>query len=133
MAGKLKLSKELFKMLCPLSFYENLDCFISTLLMLPKLCFKNIRRLTVQTLKKLCPLAFCESFESFTSVLLILPKLCVRNVLVLLFIYVYYGLNIADGLLYRLIDTRFLFLPVSSLGSFLNSIASGPLVLLRWS
>ena len=84
--------------------------------------FKLTKNLFKSMLMNIFPLIFCESLESFESVLLILPKLCTKNIIILIFIYIYYSLILADGLFYKFINTRYLFLPMSSLGTFLNPV-----------
>lgn len=73
-------------------------------------------------IRNFCPLLLGESFEDFSRIVLIFPDFTVENVIVLLVVYTFYLMFIADGFFYWAIDTQFLLLPRKSLGPFLSSI-----------
>ena len=80
-----------------------------------KLMLKNMFKLTF-------PFLFCKSLEDFTSIVLIFPKFNFKNFLTLVCIYLHDMIFMADGLLYSWIDTRFLIIPMTTLGPFVASV-----------
>ena len=83
---------------------------------------KCLKQSVINMLIKLYPLPFCESIEAFESILLILPKPSLRNIKLITFIFILYLLILADGLFYQFINTRYLFIAISTLGPFLFPI-----------